>query len=165
MIRTPLSYRWPRAQVIAQARKVFSVGDGHFAVQGTAPEPYDVSVKFDEGGQLAEASCTCPDFTRMAEERKRNPQSRGLPLLHGILVCKHVLAACIQAQTPSPFGWDVVVRHKDGTATKMFNVSEQIRFTEVRKFASAHHHNSMGLLEANIDAVYSQPSEAWEESM
>ena len=96
MIRTPLSYRWPRAQQIAQAGQVSGSETSGFRVQGTQPEPYTVKVEFD-GQLLAKGSCTCLDFVKMSAEQRRNPMSKGLPLLRDVLVCKHILAAALQA--------------------------------------------------------------------
>lgn len=98
MIRTPLSYRWPRAKDIARAGRVSGSESAGFQVQGTQLEPYVVKLEFDVGRLLAKGSCTCPDFVKMSAEREQNPTSRGLPLLGNVLVCKHILAAAIQAQ-------------------------------------------------------------------
>ena len=98
MIRTPMSYRWPRAKDIAQAGRVSGSEHDGFQVQGTQPEPYVVTVEFDASRLLIKGNCTCPDFVKMFAEQERNPTSRGLPLLRDVLVCKHILAAGIQAQ-------------------------------------------------------------------
>lgn len=94
-----LKRRWARAQQIAAAGKVRSNGDpnSYYVESGSAPGlEYDVVVNLDGHGRLRSCSCTCPDFAsswRLA----LNPWARqdGVPRLHGIIVCKHVLAAAL----------------------------------------------------------------------
>ena len=52
---------------------------------------YVTEATFSGEGRLTGAHCTCPDF------RKSQARRQPVPLLHGTLVCKHVLAVGLLA--------------------------------------------------------------------
>ena len=88
-IATPLSLRWERAKQINRSA-IEALGHGWFVVPSSRhPTGYAVEVQFGPNGQLCAASCTCPDFA------KTRPDA---PLLHGLRVCKHILAVCLKAK-------------------------------------------------------------------
>jgi hypothetical protein len=90
-IATPLALRWERARQMDRST-IKRVGDGLFRVPSHhQPDDYDVKLSFDPDGNLAAASCTCPDFNKSS--LRHTP-----PMLHGLRVCKHVLAAALRAQ-------------------------------------------------------------------
>ena len=83
------------------------LGHDCYAVPGSrASTRYTVQIAFDRTGQLATAACTCPDFLDPTP-------TWGAPLLHGVRVCKHILAACRQAkEAPSMASFPSPMRHK-----------------------------------------------------
>ena len=88
---TPLTLRWERAQQIDRSR-IQDMGQGWFYVPSQhGPEGYAVELSFDCSGNLVSASCTCPDFAKCT-------RGAGTPTLHGLRVCKHVLAASLKAK-------------------------------------------------------------------
>lgn len=94
-----LKRRWERAKQLAADGRVH--GDGapgsyHVESENTPGLEYDVVANFDRLGQLRSCCCTCPDFAN-SWRLALNPRARqdGIPRLHGVVVCKHVLAAGI----------------------------------------------------------------------
>ena len=96
--KTALSMRWARAQKIDPARIVsFDKGQHHVPSQSYSGG-YVVELAFDADHKLSAAVCSCPDHGKMVVlkaqlERAGQPVHKGIPVLHGIVVCKHVLAA------------------------------------------------------------------------
>jgi hypothetical protein len=89
-VNTALALRWQRAQQIDRA-SIQPLGHGWFSVPSSQrPTGYTVEVQFGIGGRLAAASCTCADYERIT--------SAAPPTLHGLRVCKHILAACLKAK-------------------------------------------------------------------
>jgi len=90
MMISPLELRWRRAKRLVAGGYVHPQGDdGAFVVSSQAGAKggpgYRVGVAM-ENGRLVRASCTCPDFSKQMA-------GPGVPLLHGVRVCKHILAA------------------------------------------------------------------------
>ena len=87
--------RWERAQHIDRSA-IEPLGLGWYIVPSSRdPTGYAVHIEFDPDGELTAASCTCPDFAKRTA-------GMGTPLLHGLRVCKHILAACRKAQEAQP---------------------------------------------------------------
>ena len=88
---TPLALRWERAQHIDRST-IQDMGQGWYCVPSSrGPDGYAVQLEFDTEGKLTAASCNCPDFGKRT-------QGAGTPTLHGLRVCKHVLAASLKAK-------------------------------------------------------------------
>ena len=90
-----LKRRWERAKQLAAGGKVLRNGsDSSFIVDSqNGPGDYDVVVNFRDG-RLESCACTCLDFVRSwTQELNRYSRKDNIPRLHGIIVCKHVLAA------------------------------------------------------------------------
>ena len=89
-LATPLALRWERA--LRMDRTAIQIlGNGWCYVPSqNGSGGYAVWVEFDAAGQLAGASCTCPDFCRPQQDLSG-------PILHGLRVCKHILAAGLKA--------------------------------------------------------------------
>ena len=86
--------RWERAKQLAAAGKVQGGPCGFRVESGRVSGlEYDVVVNF-QAGQLRSCSCTCPDF-QASWRLALNLYARqdNIPRLHGVIVCKHVLAA------------------------------------------------------------------------
>lgn len=89
-LSVPLALRWQRAQQIDPS-SIRLLGPYRFLVASQHAETdYAVELDFDDRGTLLAASCSCPDFTRSATR----PNTA---TLHGVLVCKHILAAALHA--------------------------------------------------------------------
>lgn len=89
-IASPLIARWQRALSIDRAA-IKPVAPGWYLVPSSkAPATYAVEIVLDAEGRLSGASCTCPDFERVTPTAP--------PTLHGVRICKHVLAACLKAK-------------------------------------------------------------------
>jgi len=89
-VSTPLTLRWERAQQIDRSA-IEALGLGWYVVPSSRdPTGYAVQLEFDSAGRLSAASCTCPDFGK--------PTTGEPPMLHGIRVCKHILAACLKTK-------------------------------------------------------------------
>ncbi len=94
-IVTPLALRWERAQQINRST-IEALGCGWYIVPSSRhATDYAVQITFDAAGQLATAACTCPDFAQRTHHL-------GTPALHGVRVCKHILAASLKAQEEIP---------------------------------------------------------------
>jgi hypothetical protein len=84
-IATPLSLRWERVKHFDRSA-IEPLGLGWYIVPSSRnPTGYAVHIDLDPAGQLDAASGGCPDFA------KRTPD------LHGVRICKHILAACLKA--------------------------------------------------------------------
>lgn len=104
-IHTPESLRWERAKIIAENGAITQVKqNGPFwraCVQGSANRPYAAFVLMRDG-KLGGCRCNCPDYTKMKARYKWCLEHldhdelahalRGIPLVRGIVVCKHALA-------------------------------------------------------------------------
>ncbi len=89
-LSVPLALRWQRAQQIDPS-SIRLLGPYRFLVPSQHAETnYEVELEFAADGTLLAASCSCPDFTKSATR----PNT---PSLHGIRVCKHILAAALHA--------------------------------------------------------------------
>jgi len=89
-LSAPLAQRWQRAQQIDRST-IRLLGPYRFLVPSQRTSSgYAVELEFDQNGRLITASCECPDFTKSATR----PST---PTLHGIRVCKHILAAALHA--------------------------------------------------------------------
>ena len=100
MIVTALEMRWKRAKAIpGHCVRIVSIEDpiiAHVESQSRLGG-YLVEVEFGGGGKLHWAKCSCPDHEGMREaihtlEAEGKPLHPGIPMLHGVLVCKHCLA-------------------------------------------------------------------------
>jgi hypothetical protein len=93
MLVTALEMRWRRAQNIPardvkrdpKKRSMSWVRSQSYPSGG-----YMVELHFTKGKRLKKAHCTCPDFSKEYHEL-------ATPVLHGVRVCKHVLAAAREA--------------------------------------------------------------------
>jgi len=108
-IHTPISLRWARAKAIAENGAISNVRQrGPFwiaRVQGSADEPYHTFLLMKEE-KLGGCKCNCPDYTKnkarhefVMEHMDHDELAealRGIPLLRGIVVCKHALALGIK---------------------------------------------------------------------
>lgn len=95
MLITALQMRWRRAQKIAAGdvrRNPAKPSQFFVRSQSHGNGGYLVEVHFTREGRLKSAGCTCPDFC------KEDLHELATPLLHGIRVCKHVLAAAREAK-------------------------------------------------------------------
>src|SRR5512146_1897752 len=94
-VATPLALRWERAQKIDRST-IEDMGQGWYYVPSSrGAEGYAVQLEFDTDGKLTIATCTCPDF-------EKHTEGMGTPTLHGVRVCKHVLAASLRAKDARP---------------------------------------------------------------
>ncbi len=67
------------------------MGQGWYCVPSSrGAEGYAVQLEFDAEGKLMADTCTCPDFEKRTE-------GAGAPTLHGVRICKHVLAVSHEA--------------------------------------------------------------------
>lgn len=100
-VKSPLQLRWNRAQAIPDS-DVRKLSDTEYYVHSQSRNGgYLACVHLSEG-KLVQAECDCPDYVGMAEakaklEAEGKPVHKGIPVLHGMVVCKHVLAAAIRA--------------------------------------------------------------------
>jgi hypothetical protein len=115
-INTPLALRWARARKISDGavdvivRLLHPDGDvmhvvGFVQAHDNDGSGYLCTIEVDVlDRKLIGTNCTCADFSRMADlhfdivdwcrdngEDPTPEQLRGIPLLHGVLVCKHTL--------------------------------------------------------------------------
>jgi len=84
-----LEKRWRKAQLYGPQDVRLDMVTGRFWVQSQATDDllgYNGNVWF-KAMKLSRAVCGCADFHKKFEDKKDEP------LLHGVRVCKHVLAA------------------------------------------------------------------------
>lgn len=90
-----LATRWAKAQqLVAEGavRCAMTLDDGSLSISVKGNNGnYDAHIEF-ANGKLSNAECNCADFINNRDDfRKGKPGN--WPTLHGLLVCKHVLAA------------------------------------------------------------------------
>lgn len=100
MLKSPLMLRWRRAQRIdlkdvvvqslCQPKEGCIETEAWVKSSQSSELGYRVDLTF-KNNRIAEASCSCPDFNKKM-------RGRGVPLLHGVRVCKHCLAAAIKVR-------------------------------------------------------------------
>lgn len=92
-LTTPLATRWQRAQQIDPAN-IRPLGPGRFLVPSQQQaDGYTVQITLNSAGRLTAATCACSDFR----------QGRATAAdLHGVRVCKHILAAANKARQQQP---------------------------------------------------------------